>query len=64
MPEEKRKTHTSTAVKNRYNAKTYDVLSVRLPKDLVAAFKEKCASQGVSQAGVVKQAIEAFLNQP
>ena len=61
MPEEKRKTRTSVAAVNRYNAKTYDVLSVRIPKDLAAAFKEKCTQNGDSQAGVVKQAIEAYL---
>ena len=32
----KRKTHTSTAVKRRYNEKTYDMVRASLPKDLVA----------------------------
>jgi hypothetical protein len=32
---EKRKTHTSTAVKRRYNAKTYKRIAVDLPKKLV-----------------------------
>lgn len=62
MPEEKRKTHTSTEVKRRYNSKTYTTVIAQLPKDLVAAFKEKCASQGVSQASVIRQAIEDFLS--
>lgn len=63
MPEEKRKTHTSSAVKRRYNAKTYGSVSVMLPKDLVAAFKEKCRQEGVSQAQVVKEAVERFMQQ-
>ncbi len=57
MPEEKRKTRTSSTVKNRYNKKVYSPVSAQLPKALVAAFKEKCAAEGVSQAQVIKQAI-------
>lgn len=59
--EEKRKTHTSTEVKRRYNEKTYSPIHVNLPKDLVAAFKEKCKAEGISQAQVIKKAIEDFL---
>ena len=61
MEEKKRKTTTSTAVKNRYNNKVYSQLSVKLPKDLVSDFKEKCAAEGVPQAQVIKKAIEEFL---
>lgn len=61
MPEETRKTHTSSAVKRRYNAKTYARIGVELPKDLVSAFKEKCKQEGISQAQIVKDAIERFL---
>ena len=63
MPEEKKKPRTSSAVKQKYNAKTYDVISIRIPKDMAAAFKEKCATEGVSQAGIIKAAIEEFLAQ-
>ena len=52
MEETKRKTKTSAAVKNRYNAKVYDGITVKLRKDLVKAFKEKCAAEGISQAQV------------
>lgn len=62
MAGEKRKTKTSTEVKRRYNAKTYTVISASVPKELAAAFKEKCAAEGVPQAQVIKQAIQAFLN--
>lgn len=57
------KTKTSTAVKRRYNNKVYSPVTVYLPKDLVASFKEKCVGDGVSQASVVKAAIEKFLEE-
>ncbi len=63
MAEEKakRKTHTSTEVKARYNKKVYTAVGYQLPKDLVAAFKEKCKETGVSQAQIIKEAMERFL---
>ncbi len=63
MSETKRKTHTSTAVKARYNAKTYDRISCAIPKATAAAFKEKCTREGVSQASIIKKAIEEFLSE-
>lgn len=59
---DKRKTHTSTEVKARYNKKVYDTISIRVPKELAAAFKEKCTKENMSQAQVIKKAIEDFLN--
>lgn len=61
MSEENRKTHTSTEVKARYNAKVYSSLHFQLPKELVANFKAKCANEGVSQASIVKKSIEEYL---
>lgn len=61
MTEVKRKTHTSTAVKRRYNEKVYDVVSVRVPKEMAAAFRAKCTDLGIPQAQVIKVAIERFL---
>lgn len=61
MTETKRKTHTSSEVKARYNAKVYSNLSLKLPKELVANFKKKCSEEGVSQASVIKKAIEEYL---
>lgn len=58
----KRKTRTSSTVKDRYNKKTYDNISVRVPKDMSAAFKTKCAAEGISQAQIIKKAIEEFIN--
>ena len=62
METEKRKTRTSTAVKNRYNQKVYDQIAIKVPKELATAFKEKCAAEGVPQAQIIKKAIEEFLN--
>lgn len=62
MENSKRKTKTSTEVKTRYNQKTYDVIAVRVPKDIAEAFKQKCASEGVPQAQIIKKAIEEFLS--
>ncbi len=61
MDGQKRKTVTSTEVKARYNKKTYDVISVRIHKETAEAFRQKCASNGVPQAQVIKKAIEDFL---
>ena len=60
---EKRKTHTSTDVKRRYNEKTYTLRSASIPKETAAAFKAKCAAEGIPQAQIIKRAIEAFLNE-
>ena len=61
MTGEKRKTKTSSAVKQRYNEKVYYNVSARVPKELAAAFKEKCAAEGISQAQIIKKAIEDFI---
>lgn len=63
MPEEKRKTTTSSAVKRKYNNKVYSVVSAELPKDLVSEFKELCKAKGVSQASIIKSALEQFINE-
>jgi len=55
------KTKSSTAAKRRYNEKTYTMLAAQLPKELVAEFKEKCKEKGVSQASVLKLAIEDYI---
>jgi len=57
----KRKTTTSTAVKRRYNEKTYDRVFADLPKELVANFKRAIDEQGVSGASIIKKAIEQYV---
>ncbi len=63
MSDTKRKTKTSTEVKSRYNQKTYDVIAVRVPKEMAESFKAKCSAEGVPQAQIIKRAIEKFLQQ-
>ena len=62
MEEKKRKTKTSISAVARYNKKTYDSIAVRIPKEMATAFKEKCSADGVSQAQVIKNAIQEYLN--
>lgn len=60
---EKRKTHTSTEVKRRYNEKTYTIISASVPKETAAAFKAKCAAENIPQAQIIKKAIKQFLSE-
>ena len=55
------KTHTSTAVKRRYNEKVYHRITIEVPKELAAEFKETCAKSGVSQRQVVIRAMADFV---
>lgn len=63
MDTEQKKHRTSTAAKNRYNSKVYAQIAYKLPKELVASFKEKCDKEGIPQAQIIRKAIEDFLNQ-
>ena len=58
-----RKSRTSTEVKTRYNSRVYDVISVRVPKEMAAAFKQKCSEANISQAQIIKTAISNFLSE-
>lgn len=58
---DKRKTTTSTTVKRRYNDKVYSKIQAELPKEIVAAFRQKCKDAGISQANVLLEAIKSFL---
>lgn len=59
---EKRKTHTSTDVKRRYNEKVYSQVSFSAPKDFVAEFRALCKANNVSQAQVLKQAMQDYID--
>lgn len=54
---------TSWQVKQRYNEKVYSRIGVQLERDLVEAFKTKCSERGISQASVIREAIERFLEE-
>ena len=53
---------TSTEAKRRYNDSVYSKVQCELPKETVAAFKAKCQHDGISQASVIKDAIEKFIS--
>lgn len=57
----KRKTTTSTAVKAKYNKKTYSQILIQLPKETAAAFRAKCTAEGVPQTQILRGAIEEYL---
>ncbi len=61
MSEEKRKTKTSAAVKNRYAAKTYDTVRVLVKKGEKDRYKEAADKMGVSLSQLFVQAVEEFL---
>lgn len=58
--DEKRKTHTSTAVKRRYNEKSYKKITVQVKPELadqIAAYRE---AQGLSMSQFLQRAMEAL----
>lgn len=57
------KTHTSTAVKRRYNEKVYSQVSALIPKELAARFKQTCAERDIPQRQVLIDAITKFLEE-
>ena len=52
---------TSSAVKRRYNAKTYSRIQVDLPKDFAEDVKRWAAEREVSVASTVKQALTEYI---
>ena len=48
---------TSSAVKNRYNAKVYDQLPIRIPKGHKSTVESAAAAVGESVNGYVQRAI-------
>jgi predicted HicB family RNase H-like nuclease len=52
------KTKTSSTVKNRYNAKAYDQLPIRVPKGRKADIQDYATAVGQSLNGYVVQAID------
>jgi hypothetical protein len=55
------KTKTSSTVKNRYNAKAYDQLPIRVPKGKKDVLTVHAQSQGKSLNGFVNEAIDEKL---
>ena len=49
---------TSSAVKDRYNAKAYDEIKVRVSKGDKAAIREHAAAMGLSVNGFITRAVK------
>lgn len=58
-----RKSRTSAAVKNRYVAKTYDRISVLVPKAKAAAYKAACKEMGIPYSDPLHRAIDDLLRE-
>lgn len=54
----KRKTHTSSAVKNRYNAKAYKRFNAAIKPDLYERIDECLKQEGISRPEFLLRAIE------
>lgn len=52
---------SQTRAKRKYNNANYSRIVVDLPQDLVLKFKTKCKEEGVSQASVLRNAIENYI---
>ena len=59
---EKRKTHTSAAVKNRYNAKAYDRITLVVKKGDKDIIKSRADELGLSVNEYVTRMIYADIN--
>ena len=59
---EKKRT-TSTAVKNRYNKKTYTQISVSVKKDIAERYKAKCKADGITISEPLHKAINAYIGE-
>ena len=58
--EEKRKTHTSSAVKRRYNQKAYKSITVQIKPELAERIQIYKEHQGVSMSELLSCAIDAL----
>ncbi len=58
--EERRKTHTSSTVKRRYNQKAYKSLTVQLKPDLAERIREYKESEGISMSELLARAMDAL----
>lgn len=58
--EEKRKTHTSTAVKRRYNDKAYKKITVQVKPELAEQIAAYRAAEGLSMAQFLQLALHAL----
>ncbi len=58
--EETRKTHTSSAVKRRYNQKAYRTITVQVKPELAARIQAYKEREGISMAELLARAMDAL----
>ena len=58
--EEPRKTHTSTAVKRRYNQKAYKAITVQVKPELAERIQEYKMREGISMPELLARAMTAL----
>ncbi len=56
--EERRKTHTSSAVKNRYNKKNYKQVTTQIKPELAQRIQAYREREGISMAQFLSRAID------
>lgn len=56
--EEKRKTHTSSTVKNRYNKKAYRQISTQIKPELAERIRMYKEREGISMAQFLSRALD------
>ena len=54
--------NSATRAKAKYNKENYSEIKLSVPKELKEKFKEKCFLNKVSQAKILKKAIEDYIN--
>lgn len=58
--EEKRKTHTSTAVKRRYNKKAYKSITVQVKPELAERIQEYKSKENISMSELLTRAMDVL----
>ncbi len=61
--QKKRKTVTSSEVKNRYKQKTYTRFVLEVKKERAEAYKSKCSELGIPFSKPLQDAIDNFLEE-
>lgn len=61
MKKKKASEKTSYAVRTKWNNNNLTKVTYSMPKNLMLDFKEKCKAEKISQASIIRKAIENFL---
>ena len=61
MSEQKKVMQASVHIQRIFESALCSILSVQIPRNLLATFKKKCDAEGVSMASIIKIAIKNYL---